>query len=163
MFSADGLPWPWLVLSAVVVYGLMVWGLLAWRFALDFHFWSLRTAALQLTVVLVFVTRDILFIQWCTLTRLRQPVLKGILFLCLYYATAGVGVALASISGESAATAALNLLTPTGVFQTSNGWGHYATSLYGGLALQAGVIGMILLAISHRLGRPSLVPAVSEG
>jgi hypothetical protein len=163
MFSADGLPWPWLVLSALVVYGLMVWGLLAWRFALDFHFWSLRTAALQLTVVLVFVTRDILFIQWCTLTRLRQPVLKGILFLCLYYATAGVVVAIASISGESASIAALNLLTPTGVFQTSYGWGHYATSLYGGLALQAGVIGMILLAISHRLGRPSLVPVVSEG
>jgi len=85
------------------------------------------------------------------------------LFLCLYYATAGVVVALASISGEPASMAALNLLTPTGVFQTSYGWGHYAASLYGGVALQAGVIGMILVAISHRLGRPSLVAAVSEG
>jgi len=163
MFSADGLPWPWLVLSAAVAYGLMVWGLLAWRFALDFHSSSLRTAALQLAVVLVFVTRDILFIQWCTLTRLRQPVLKGILFLCLYYATAGVVVALFSISGESAAMTAFNVLTPTGVFQTTFGWGHYSGSLYAGLALQAGVIGMILVGISHRLGRPSLVSAVSEG
>ena len=101
MFSADGLPWPWLVLSGAVAYGLMVWGLLAWRFALDFHSSSLRTAALQFAVVLVFVTRDILFIQWCTLTRLRQPVLKGILFLCRYYATAGVVVALFSISGQT--------------------------------------------------------------
>jgi hypothetical protein len=163
MFSADGLPWPWLVLSGAVAYGLMVWGLLAWRFALDFHSSSLRTAALQLAVVLVFVTRDILFIQWCTLTRLRQPVLKGILFLCLYYATAGVVVALFSISGESTAMAAFNVLTPTGVFQSTFGWGHYSGSLYAGLALQAGVIGMILVAISHRLGRPSLVPVVSEG
>jgi hypothetical protein len=163
MFSADGLPWPWLVLSAAVAYGLMVWGLLAWRFALDFHSSSLRTAALQLAVVLVFVTRDILFIQWCTLTRLRQPVLKGILFLCLYYATAGVVVALFSISGQSASMAAFNILTPTGVFQTTFGWGNYSVSLYAGLALQAGVIGMILVAISHRLGRPSLVPMVSEG
>jgi ABC-2 type transport system permease protein len=162
-FSADGLPWPWLVLSAAVAYTLMVWGQLAWRFALDFHASSLRTAGLQLAVVLVFVTRDILFIQWCTLTRLRQPVLKGILFLCLYYASAGVVVALCSISGESASMAALNVLTPTGVFQTTYGWGHYSGSLYGGLALQAGLIGMILVAISHRLGRPSLVAAVSEG
>ena len=159
MFSVDGLPWPWLVLSAAVSYGLMVWGLLAWRFALDFHSSSLRMAGLQLVVVLAFVTRDILFIQWCTLTRLQQPVLKGILFLCLYYASAGVVVALCSISGESTSMAALNILTPTGVFQTTFGWG----SLYAGLALQTGVIAVILLAISHRLGRPSLVPAVSEG
>jgi len=121
----------------------------------------LRMAGLELVVVLVFVTRDILFIQWCTLTRLRQPVLKGILFLCLHYASAGVVVALCSISGESTSMAALNILTPTGVFQTNYGWEHYSGSLYGGLALQAGVIGMILVAISHRLGRPSLVPAVS--
>jgi hypothetical protein len=163
IFSADGLPWPWLVLSAAVAYGLMVWGLLAWRFALDFHSSSLRTAGLQLVVVLVFVTRDILFIQWCTLTRLRQPVMKGILFLCLYYASAGVVVALCSISGESTSMAALNILTPTGVFQTQYGWGNYSGGLYGGLALQAGVIAVILVAISHRLGRPSLVRVVSEG
>ena len=130
---------------------------------IDFHSSSLRTAALQFAVVLVFVTRDILFIQWCTLTRLRQPVLKGILFLCLYYATAGVVVALFSISGIAAEMVAWNVLTPTGVFQTTIEFGHYSGSLYGGLALQAGVIGMILVAISHRLGRPSLVPVVSEG
>ena len=163
MFSEDGLPWPWLVLSAAVAYGLMVWGLLAWRFALDFHFWSLRMAGLQLAAVLVFVTRDILFIQWCTLTRLRQPVLKGFLFLCLYYAAAGVAVALSGISGDAAAMAALNLLTPAGVFQATFGWGHNSASLYGGLALQVGVIGLILVAISNRLGRPSLVTAVSGG
>jgi len=163
MFSEDGLPWPWLVLSAAMAYALMVWGLLAWRFALDFHVSSLRMAALQLTVVLVFVMRDILFIQWCTLTRLRQPVLKGMLFLCLYYASSGVVVALSSISGEHGAMSALHLLTPFGVFETTFEWGHYTASLYGGLAIQAGLIGMILVAIGQRLGRPSLVAAVSEG
>jgi hypothetical protein len=30
------------------------------------------------------------------------------------------------------------------------------------MALQVGVIAVILVAISNRLGRPSLVPAVSE-
>ena len=39
---------------------------------------TLQTAALQLLVVLVFVTRDVLFLQWCMLTRLRQPVVKRI-------------------------------------------------------------------------------------
>ena len=163
LFSEPGLPWPWLVASAAVAYGLLVWGLFTWRLALDFHISSLRLAALRTLVVLVFVTRDILFIQWCTLTRLRQPVLKGILFLCLYYAGCGVVAAISGISGQSASMAALNLLTPIGVFDPRYEWGHFSTTLYGGLALQAGLIAMVLMAIGQRLGRPSLVAAVSEG
>jgi hypothetical protein len=163
MFSEDGLPWPWLALSAVVAYALMVWGLLAWRFSLDFHAGSLRTAALQLLVVLVFITRDILFIQWCTLTRFRQPVVKGFLFLCLYYVAAVVMIAMSSVSGEAGTMAALNILTPAGIFNPRDEWGHFSGSLYGGLALQAGLIAVILVAISNRLGRPSMVTAVSEG
>jgi ABC-2 type transport system permease protein len=162
MFSEDGLPWPWLVLSAAVAYGLMVWGVLAWRLSLDFHPGSLRAAALELLVVLIFITRDILFIQWCTLTRFRQPVVKGFLFLCLYYAAAGVMVAITSISGDSAAMATTNLLTPVGIFDPRAEWSHSSTSLYGGMALQAGLIAVILVAIGNRLGRPSVAPAVSE-
>lgn len=163
LYSEDGLPWPWLGLSAVAAYGLMVWGLLAWRGGLEFRIGSLREGAWQMLIVLIFVTRDILFIQWCELTRLRQPVLKGILFLCLYYAGAGVVVALASISSESSGMAATNLLTPMGIFDPRSQWSHPALSSYSGLALQAGIIGVILVAISNRLGRPSLVPALNEG
>jgi len=163
LFSDDGLPWPWLVLSGVVAYALMVWGLLSWRLSLDFQPGSLRMAALQFLIVLIFVMRDIMFIQWCTLTRFRQPVVKGFLFLCLYYGAAAVIIAIASISGDAAATAAMHILTPVGIFQPTTEWGHYYASLYGGMALQVGVIAVILVAISNRLGRPSLVPAVSEG
>jgi len=102
MFSEDGLPWPWLALSAIVAYALMVWGMLAWRMSLDFHVRSLAMAAVQLLVILVFITRDILFIQWCTLTRLRQPVVKGFFFLCLYYVAAAVVTMICSISGANA-------------------------------------------------------------
>jgi hypothetical protein len=163
MFSEEGLPWPWLVLSAMVAYALMAWGLLTWRLSLDFHPRSLRAAALEMLVILIFITRDILFIQWCTLTRLRQPVLKGVLFLCLYYGSAGVVIALASVSGDAASVAALNLLTPFGVFDPRTEWGHSAISTYIGMALQIGLIAAILVAIGNRLGRPSLAPAVSEG
>lgn len=163
MFSEDGLPWPWLMLSAVAAYALMVWGVLAWRNGLEFHMASLRQAAWQMLVVLVFVTRDILFIQWCSLTRLRQPVLKGILFLCLYYACAVVLAALASTSSESSGMAALNLLTPFAIFDRRSQWNHTSIISYAGLALQAGAIAAILTGISHRLGRPSLVPVLNEG
>lgn len=162
IFSENGLPWPWLAASAIVAYALLVWGLMAWKPSLNFSPDSLRIAGLQLLVVLIYITRDILFVQWCTLTRLRQPVVKGFLFLCLYYVAAAVVVAMSAISGRNSALAALNVLTPIGIFDPHFSWGH-ANSLHLGLALQAGCIMLILVATGNRLGRPSTVPALSEG
>jgi hypothetical protein len=161
MFSEDGLPWPWLALSAWVAYALLVWGLLAWRNSLDFSWNSMLTAALQMLVVLIFIARDILFIQWCRLTRLRQPVLKALLILCLYYLAAAVVIGISSISGENSTLTALNLLTPIGVFDPRFSW-NLTPSFYGGIALQFGLTAIVLMAIGNRLGRPILVPAVSE-
>jgi hypothetical protein len=161
VFSEDGLPWPWLALSALVAYALMVWGLLAWRLSLDFHIRSLALAAVQLLVILVFITRDILFIQWCTLTRLRQPVVKGFLFLCLYYVAAAVVTMIFSIPGQEQGMAALRVLTPFGIFDPNIEWAQVPASVYGGLAVQLGMIAVILVAISKRLARPGMVAAVS--
>jgi hypothetical protein len=161
LFSEDGLPWPWLALSALVAYALMVWGLLAWRLSMDFHTRTLGTAAVQLLVVLVFITRDILFIQWCTLTRMWQPVLKGFFFLCLYYVAAAVVSAIAGISGEASGIAALSVLTPIGVFDPRVEWLHFSACVYEGLALQAGLIAVIVVGISNRLGRVGMVATAS--
>jgi hypothetical protein len=161
LFSENGLPWPWLTLSALVAYALMVWGLLAWRLSLDFHVRSLGMAAVQLLIVLAFITRDVLFIQWCTLTRLRQPIVKGVLFLCLYYGAAGVFTALAGVSSEAAGNIAMRLLTPVGVFDPTVEWPHIPASTYGGLAIQIGLIAAIIGMIANRLARPALAPVAS--
>ena len=161
LFSEDGLPWPWLAISALVAYALMVWGLLAWRLSLDFHLRSLGLAALQLLVVLVFITREVLFIQWCTLTRLRQPVVKGTLFLCLYYAAAGVFTGIAATSSENAARIVMSLLTPIGVFDPTLEWPHVPASIYGGIATQIGLIAAIVVLIANRLAKPGVMPVTS--
>ena len=161
LFSENGLPWPWLALSALVAYALMVWGLLAWRLSLDFQIRSLGTAAVQLLIVLAFITRDVLFIQWCTLTRLRQPIVKGVLFLCLYYGAAGVFTALATVSSEPAGQIAMRLLTPVGVFDPVAEWPHVPPSIYAGLATQIGLIAAIIVMIANRLARPTLAPVAS--
>jgi hypothetical protein len=161
LFSEDGLPWPWLAISALVAYALMVWGLLAWRLSLDFHLRSLGMAAIQLLVVLVFITREVLFIQWCTLTRLRQPVVKGFLFLCLYYAAAGVFTGIAATSSDNAARILMSILTPIGVFDANVEWPHIPASIYGGLAVQIGLIAAIILMIAKRLARPGMLPVTS--
>jgi len=154
VFADDGLPWPWLGISAVVAYALMVWGLLAWDHTLPLDMSTLQAAAIRLLLVLVFVTRDVLFLQWCMLTRLRQPVVKGVLFLGLSYAAAAVLVALAAVSSEDAGHWMLALLTPAQVFDPAVKGTAFPAATYAGLALQTGIIGVVLLAISTRLGRP---------
>ncbi|HKH99780.1 MAG TPA: ABC transporter permease [Candidatus Sulfotelmatobacter sp.] len=154
LFADDGLPWPWLGISALVAYGLVIWGLLAWDHILPLEMSTLQAAAIQLLLVLVFVTRDVLFLQWCVLTRLRQPVVKGFLFLCLYYAAATVLTTIAAVSSQEAGRWMLALLTPVQVFDSNVRGAIFPAETYAGLALQTGVIGVMLTAISSRLQRP---------
>lgn len=154
LFADDGLPWPWLAISAIVAYALMIWGLLAWNHTLPLEMSTLQGAAIRLLVVLVFVTRDVLFLQWCMLTRLRQPIVKGAMFLCLYYAAAAVLTGLATVSSQEAAHWMLALLTPVQVFDPDVHGMAFPTATYVGLALQTGAIGTVLMAITSRLQRP---------
>ena len=150
----DGLPWPWLAMSAVVAYALMVWGLLAWNHTLPLESTTLQASAIRLMLVLVFVTRDVLFLQWCMLTRLRQPVVKGVLFLALYYMAAAVMTGLAAVTSEHAARFILALLTPVQVFDPEIRGLAFPGMTYAGFLLQIGVIGVVVMAINNRLLRP---------
>jgi hypothetical protein len=161
LFSEDGLPWPWLVLSAVVAYGLMVWGLFTWKHALGPVGAALAGGAVQLLVALIFVTRDVLFIQWCKLTGLRSPLLKGALYLALYYAAAAVFTVVSSVESEASARRIANVLMPAGVIHEGSLGFHYPASVFLGMALQLVVIGVLLMAINGRLGRTGVPAAVA--
>jgi hypothetical protein len=154
MFADDGLPWPWLAISGVVAYALMIWGLLAWDHALPVEMSTLQSSAIRLLIVLVFVTRDVLFLQWCMLTRLKQPVVKGFMFLFLYYAAAGVIAGLAGVSSHDAANTALGLLTPVQVFDTDVKGLVFPAATYAGLMLQLVAISVVIVAVDTRLKRP---------
>jgi hypothetical protein len=160
-FSEDGPSWPWLALSAVVAYALLVWGLYVWGRVFQFEALSLIYGGVELLVILVFVTRDIMFIQWCKLTRLRAPLVKGILYLGLYYTAAGVlAIALATQS-ERAAQRAINLLTPAGIFDDQAYRSLFAVSLFAGVGLQLVVVWILLVMIHGRLRRPAMVAALA--
>jgi hypothetical protein len=159
LFSEDGLPWPWVVLSAVTAYALLVWGLFAWRNRLPFEARLLNRGAVQLLVLCTFIVRDVLFIQWCRLTKLRAPVIKGFLLLCFYYATSGVIIALFAIGSEVQSRWAGNVLTPAGVLDSTSFESPLAWSILLGLALQLTVVGLLLRAIARRLGRPLEIQA----
>ncbi len=162
LFSDSGLPWPWLVLCAVAVYVVMIGGLLLWRHALPLDAATLRTAGLRLLVVLVFIMRDVSFIQWCNLTRLRQPVVKGFLYLCLYYASALVVAQVVGYVSPSFRARAATVLTPFAVFDSGDK--SSATSLYAGfgfqlagVVLQLAAVAALVKMIDHRLSRTPVI------
>ncbi len=159
-FSEYGLPWPWLVVAAVIAYALLAAEAAGLGRASSLREWQLGTAGLQLFVFLVFTARDILFLQWCNLTRMKRPVVKGVLYLLLYYTA--VGIVAAVVSGRIAASRwIMGVLTPWNVFAPGEVAPRAAPQIYVGLALQIAVIFFLLNAISTRLRRPALVPAAS--
>ena len=152
LFSEEGLSWPWLALSAVIAYGLLVWGLLARRGTLGFDRSVIAASALQLFTVLLFVTGDVLFIQWCRLTRMRAPLLKGVLYLGLYYAGAIVVTALtAAVRSEAGARAVSHLLLPASAFDDSIAGFYAPWNTVLGWALQCGFIAVMIAAITRRV------------
>lgn len=159
-FSSDGLPWPWLVLTAAGAYLFMLVAALALHRSAPFSAWPWKAAALELLTLTVYIVRDILFLQFCNLTRMKRPVLKGFLYLTLYYTAAGITAGVMATGSDLRGRQILSLLTP----YTALDWQNLAVTgwVYAGLVIQVAVIAYILSAISKRLSRPALVPAHSD-
>ena len=119
LLSEDGLPWPWLVISAIAAYVVLGLGLFVWRRELQFDAGIFWDAAVQSMIVCVFVTRDVLFVQWCRLTRLRAPLIKGFLYLCLYYGASAIVAEVFAINSEARFQEVLAILTPASIFSRS--------------------------------------------
>ena len=162
-FSQSGPPWPWLIPAALIAFAMLAAEALGLERSIPVSQWHLGTAAMQLLVALVFVTRDILFIQWANLTRMKRPVLKGILYLWLYYTAAGILAGVFSVASTDQSRFVLGVLTPFSVFALDSPTSTLWPGIYVGLILQLVLIVLLLRVLSIRLRRPGIVPALSEG
>ncbi len=158
-FSSGGLPLPLLVVAAILGYATLTaeaWGL---RAAIPLGEWVLKYAALAFAAFLVFTVRDILFLQWCLLTRMKHPVAKGMLFLVFYNAAATlVGVVVSVLYAPAAMMKLLTLLMPYVLFGEIQGPSRYPVFVLAAIALQLGICALILFAIQRRLARPVHAP-----
>ncbi len=156
LFAEDGLAWPWLAMSVVVGYVLLVWGMFAWKYDVSLERRALLIGLLLYVVVGLFVTRDILFLQWCRLTRLRAPVLKGFLYVGLYYVAMTVLSTVLSVTSEARGRAVYALLTPVGAFYVGTAThdayeSHLLAEIVIGLGIQFAAIWILLAGIRSRL------------
>lgn len=163
-FSESGPSWPWLIPAALIAYVMLVLEALWMRLGIPLDHWNLGIAAAVLGVTLIFVIRDILFLQWAGLTRMKRPVLKGFLYLWLYYVAAGIITILtAAISTTKVEFMVLGALTPYSAYTYADAPVSVWPGILVGLVLQLFFIVLLLRAIDERLRRPALVPALSEG
>ena len=160
-FSGNGLQWPWLIISAVVSYLLLIWGLYMWKEQIGFDAHLVAWGAVSMLIVLVFITRDVLFIQWCKLTRLRSPVVKGVLFLGLYYVSVAVLFTVMDTTSHRAAIGLSNALTPTGAFTYTSAL--VPVSVVAGIVIQVMATAFLVSAIRGRVQPIELVPAPVSG
>ena len=163
LFSNDGLAWPWLALSTIVSYGLLIWGVSAWHNRLLDRPGALQMGAIQLLGILIFITRDVLFIQWCMLTRMRMPLVKGVLYLALYYVSAAMIATVLSIGGHEFNWQFVSLTTPVGVFGPNDNGFHFPATVFAGMAIQLAIIMGLLMMINRRLSRSAAVSAIATG
>jgi hypothetical protein len=151
-WSENGPPWPWMAASAGAAFLAFALETVASSRIIPLAKWPIP--AVPLFVLLSYAVRDILFLQWCTLTRMKRPIMSGILLLFLYYVSVAAILSMPTRSEwiqECAAT-----LTPLlALFEMDLG-----ASLIGALVNIAVSI-LLLSAIQRRLARPASVLAAT--
>jgi hypothetical protein len=154
ILSDDGPPWPWMAASAGVALLLFVLEAAASTSYIRFSDWPLTSLAGRLFIVLVFATRDILFLQWCVTRNFKRPVAAGMLYLSLYYFAA-------SIVAGFLYKPAFVWFTPVGAF--GNAEFAIPTHMIAGIVLQIGACLFLLIAIREHLAppAPASVPSAS--
>ncbi len=158
-WSEDGLPWPGMAASALAAYLVFVLEAVVARYFIPFAEWPLGWLAAGLFVLLVFAVRDVLFLQWCVLKGFRNPVVKGMLFLFLFYITVFTLVATAVTLDTLSFRSALAWFTPLGAL----GDPEFAAplSVFVGVVLQIAISVYLVIAIRRRLA-PSLSASTSS-
>ena len=150
--SEDGLPWPWMIVSAAMGFGMLVVQAVALSSTVPAPNFTLTYAGVAVLQLLAFTMRDILFLQWCKLTRMKSPVRKGVLLLLLYYFAATMVIVVAASVSEKEGLFAARVLTPMFYFEKKDA-ASAAAAMMTAVAVQGAVIAVLLGAIGTRLQR----------
>lgn len=142
-------PITWMVVAGVVAWLVVALFALAYRRSVPLADWSLGWLALRLGVLLIYAMRDVLFLQWCSVTRMKSPLVKGTLLLALYYFVACMSAALIqAAAAHPDSDVGYAFVTPIGAIQNQD----LLPSLQGA-GIQIGIMILIMFMIRNRFTR----------
>ena len=150
-FAEDGLPWPWIVVTAAASYLLLAVEAFSFRESIPFDEWRLGRAGVQALTIVVFAVRDILFLQCCLLMKMKSPVGSGTFFLALYYIACLLGSLAIKTVSAAGAEVFVWLFVPYPVLLGDLSGLSEVPYFYIGLLLQMGIAAFLLFAISRYL------------
>jgi len=156
VFSTDAPPLLWLTLAAVV--GFATYAFIAYSSSEigALEDWHLDRIALGLATILVYVARDVLFLQWCLATRMRYPLAKGVGLISIYYASALLFSHFWNSPAIPQLPIALREFTPASAFERYD----YGDPEWIGMAMQLALAIVFVLLTLRRLGTGPRVETV---
>jgi hypothetical protein len=156
LISEDAPAWP-VVGSGALIAFIILFIYASGLQVLPLSTWHWPRVAVSFLIAAVFVARDVTFLQWCNLTRMKRPIAKGVLLLFLYYASAAILVALFA-GDKSLSSGIAAALTPAAVIEDA-AWSTAAIAI--GIGLQIGLTLIVLRSTIDRLSKPAKVMTVT--
>ena len=149
-FAEDGPSWPWMLVAAALALLVLCAEAVMGSRVVSLNQWPIGMATLRLCVLLVFSVRDLLFMQLCTLTKMKRPVASALFFLILYYVVAATIADVMTEGNGHSFFSAMQLFTPAAGFSPT-----VSPLALAGLVPQIVVVAFLLQAIRQRLARPA--------
>jgi hypothetical protein len=121
--------------------------------------WKLGEAAGWMIIGLVFIMRDVLFLQLLSLTHMKRAAMKGVLLLSLYYTAVMIVASVLTGGGEDPLFLHIvQIFTPFGAMSDKAVTWSMAT--VAGLVLQMAISGYIIHLTNQRLARKAVSPPI---
>lgn len=138
------------VLGGFLAIGIGILGVIGFRHA-GGEDWSPGAAAVALVLSAFWLARDILFVQWMTLTRVRRPLLMGILYLLIYYTCAGIVFGTLAMFSPSRAPFAAIFLPSLGLSLEPRNWEAHSAAWMLALAGQVPLLCVLAMLQKQKL------------
>lgn len=149
------------VLGGFLAIGLALLALIDRRFA-GSEQWSLGAGVVSLALACFWLARDVMFIQWMILTRVRRPLLMSMLYLTVYYTCMGVLLGALGLMQSAARLPFAAIFLPVlGMGLDGKGWEPHRAAWLLAVAAQVPILCVLALLKKQKLQELSARPAAT--
>ncbi|MFQ5724190.1 MAG: hypothetical protein ACE5G6_06820 [Terriglobia bacterium] len=142
-------PAPYLLLGAVVV-GAAIIGMVEWKRSPEPP-WNLGLALFRLAFFTAWLVRDVQYLQWMNLRTTRRPLVKGVLFLTVFYVALAIVLGSMDFFQQPDRFPYTALFVPSGAFVEPQSWAAHSALWSVALALQVVAAGFFIYLQKRKL------------